>query len=157
MPIHLLTIFSPSSDPFLAPGSSSSRVQLSPMAASFTPISMTGSMPGQGQIQSPLARQFSSVGCLAANSDPETHDLGAGPVRPGGSNVPEFGPVGNSHFSRNSLTSSMAIEKFDIERRCRAFVIENVPTNLSYMALAGFFNVSSPSYAACLVYTMFPC
>jgi len=150
----LLILFRPSSDPFLGQSGPSNRVQLSPMAASFTPISMTGSIAGQSQIESPLTRDFSSVGHLAANSDPETHGPGAGIIRFSEPNMPEYGPVGNTHFARNSFTSSVPIEKLDSERRSRAFVIENVPTNLSYMALAGFFNVGSLAKAMCLISPM---
>ena len=139
----LLILLRPSSDPFLGQSGPSNRVQLSPMAASFTPISMTGNIASQSQFESPLTRDFSSVGRLAANSDPEIHGPGAGIIRFSEPNVPEYGPVGNTHFARNSFTSSGPTEKLDSERRSRAFVIENVPTNLSYMALAGFFNVSS--------------
>ncbi|OJJ84919.1 putative meiosis protein MEI2 [Aspergillus glaucus CBS 516.65] len=130
----------PSSDPFWGQSGPSNRVQLSPMAASFTPISMTGNIASQSQFESPLTRDFSNVGRLAANSDPEIHGPGAGIIRFSEPNVPEYGPVGNAHFARNNFTSSAPIEKLDSERRSRAFVIENVPTNLSYMALAGFFN-----------------
>lgn len=147
----LLTVFRPSSDPFLGQGSASNRVQLSPMAASFTPISMTSNMADQSQIESPLTREVSSVGRLAASSDPEMHGPGAGIARFNEPNVPEYGPVGNAHFTRNSFTSSVPIEKLDTERRSRAFVVENVPANLSYMALAGFFNVSSLTKAVSLV------
>lgn len=150
----LLILLRPSSDPFLGQSGPSNRVQLSPMAASFTPISMTGNIAGQSQIESPLTRDFSSVGRLAANSDPEIHGPGAGIIRFSESNVPEYGPVGNTHVARNNFTSSVPIEKLDSERRSRAFVIENVPTNLSYMALAGFFNVSSLAKAMCLVSLM---
>ena len=100
-------------------------------------------MSGQSQLQSPLARNFSSVGRLAANSDPETHGHVPGAVRFNETKVPEYGPVGNLQFVKSSFPSSVPVEKFDSERRGRAFVIENVPGNLSYMALAGFFNVSS--------------
>lgn len=112
---------------------------------------MTGSIAGQSQIESPLTRDFSSVGRLAASSDPEIHGPRAGIIRFSEPNMPEYGPVGNTHFARNSFTSSVPIEKLDSERRSRAFVIENVPTNLSYMALAGFFNVGSLIKAMCLI------
>lgn len=100
-------------------------------------------MPGQSQLQSHLTRDFSSVGRLAASSDPEMHGPGTGAVRFNETKVPEYGPVGNLQFVKNSFPSIVPVEKFDSERRGRAFVVENVPGNLSYMALAGFFNVSS--------------
>ncbi|THC90591.1 hypothetical protein EYZ11_009953 [Aspergillus tanneri] len=42
--------------------------------------------------------------------------------------------------TRNGVSSGALLDKFDVERRSRALVIENVPTNLTYMSLAGFFN-----------------
>ena len=111
------------------------------MAASFTPISMTGNSFGHSQMQSPLTRDFSSIGRLAANSDPEMHEPINGSARFNDPKMPECGPVGNYQFAKNRLSSNMLGEKSDIGRN-RAFVIENVPPNLSYMTLAGFFNVS---------------
>ena len=123
------------------------------MAASFTPVSMTGNMSAQSQLQSPWAQDFSSVGRLAANSDPEMHGLVTRAVRFNETKAPEYGPVGNLQFVKSSFPSSVPVEKFDSERRGRAFVIENVPGNLSYMALAGFFNVSSLCGYICHCFT----
>lgn len=118
------------------------------MAASFTPISMTGKDYGHSQVQSPLARDFSSIGCLAANSDPEMHGPMNGSARFNEPRTSEYGPVGNYQFVKNSFPSNVPGEKSSIERS-RAFVIENVSSNLSYMALAGFFNVSELQNLPC--------
>lgn len=85
------------------------------------------------------------MGRLSAVSDPETHGpvTGSKPFRFNEPKVPECGPFGNYQFTRNGIQSNMAVEKANIERS-RAFVIENVPSDLSYLTLAGFFNVSEP-------------
>lgn len=140
----LLIMNRPSSDPFLAPGSASSRVQqLSPMAASFTPTSMTGSSPSHSQMQSPLSRHIPSIGRLPVASDSEAHGSFTGSAKSSDPKVQEFVLTENHQFTINGFPSNTPAEKASIERS-RAFVIENVPSDLSYLTLAGFFNVSEP-------------
>lgn len=140
----LLIMNRPSSDPFLAPGSASSRVQqLSPMAASFTPTSMTGSSPSHSQMQSPLSRHIPSIGRLPVASDSEAHGSFTGSAKSIDPKVQEFVLTENHQFTINGFPSNTPVEKASIERS-RAFVIENVPSDLSYLTLAGFFNVSDP-------------
>ncbi|OJJ38553.1 hypothetical protein ASPWEDRAFT_168455 [Aspergillus wentii DTO 134E9] len=129
----------PSSDPFLVSASTSNRAQLSPTAASFTPIGMTGRVVAGSQIQS-LSRECCGVSYLTPNADLGTRGPIPGTMKSVERGTSDYGPIGNTQLAMNSILPSASIEKFDTERRSRAFVIENVPTNLSYMSLAGFFN-----------------
>lgn len=84
----------------------------------------------------------SSEICLSASSNV---DPGAAkalpnscPERP----VPAYGAIGSDRIRRDYLTLSPTRSKYEPEGPLRALLIENVPTNLTYMSLAGFFNVS---------------
>lgn len=105
---------------------------------------MTGSSPSHSQMQSPLFRHLSSIGHFPAFSDPEIHGPATGSSRASEPKMPECNPIENHQFTMNGFPSSTPAEKASIERS-RAFVIENVPTDLSYLTLAGFFNVSDPN------------
>ncbi|KAE8348483.1 meiosis protein MEI2 [Aspergillus coremiiformis] len=126
-------------DPFLVPRSTSSRVQLSPTAASFTPVGIIDPVANGSPTQT-KTRGFSNVSYLTANSITEFNGTSSGLASPFGQGSLSYGTIGSTQRLRGSLSSGAVLEKFDSERRCRAFVIENVPTNLTYMALAGFFN-----------------
>ncbi|KAL2216889.1 meiosis protein MEI2 [Thermoascus aurantiacus ATCC 26904] len=127
-------------DPFLAPPGSSGRVQLSPTASSFTPVGMNAPVTGGGSA-CPSASTISGVGYLAANSEPDTHTLGNEYIKLPDQNASDFGPIGKTRFIKEGLSPSpITIGQYDCDRRSRAFVIEDVPTSLSYLTLAGFFN-----------------
>lgn len=91
----------------------------------------------------PSASTISGVGYLAANSEPDTHTLGNEYIKLPDQNASDFGPIGKTRFIKEGLSPSpITIGQYDCDRRSRAFVIEDVPTSLSYLTLAGFFNVS---------------
>ncbi|KAF7587461.1 hypothetical protein BBP40_007206 [Aspergillus hancockii] len=123
------------SDPFLVPTSVSCGVQLSPTAAAFTPVGMANGNPTQ-----PITRGLPGLGYLTTNSISESNGASNGLVNPFEQSPLSYGSIGNAQEARRGLPFNAVLEKFDSERRSRAFVIENVPTNLTYMALAGFFN-----------------
>ncbi|OGM41586.1 meiosis protein MEI2 [Aspergillus bombycis] len=125
------------SDPFLVP-TSTSRVQLSPTAAAFTPVGMVDTV-ANGNLAQSMTRALSSANYLAVDSIAEVNRICSGLVNPFDQGSLNYGTIGSARGFR-SLPSGAVIEKFDSERRSRALVIENVPTNLTYMALAGFFN-----------------
>ncbi|KAK6810628.1 hypothetical protein RU639_013445 [Aspergillus parasiticus] len=125
------------SDPFLVP-TSTSRVQLSPTAAAFTPIGMVDTV-ANSNLSQPLTRNLPSVSYLAVDSIAEVNGTSSGLVSPFDQGSSNYGTIGSARGFRG-LSSGAVLEKFDAERRSRALVIENVPTNLTYMALAGFFN-----------------
>ncbi|GAB1206855.1 hypothetical protein APSETT445_005558 [Aspergillus pseudonomiae] len=125
------------SDPFLVP-TSTSRVQLSPTAAAFTPVGMADTVTN-GNLAQSMTRALSSASYLAVDSIAEVNGTCSGLVNPFDQGSLNYGNIGSARGFR-SLSSGPVLEKFDSERRSRALVIENVPTNLTYMALAGFFN-----------------
>lgn len=92
-------------------------------------------------LSQPLTRALPSVSYLAVDSIAEVNGTSSGLVSPFGQGSSDYGTIGSAREFRG-LSSGAVLEKFDAERRSRALVIENVPTNLTYMALAGFFNVS---------------
>jgi hypothetical protein len=60
---------------------------------------------------------------------------------------PEPVRIGRQRAARDASllangTPSGSTENLEAERRTRAFMIENVPSNLPYLALANFFDVS---------------
>ncbi|KAJ9272213.1 hypothetical protein DTO212C5_1718 [Paecilomyces variotii] len=126
-------------DPFIAPPTGHGRVQLSPTASSFTPLG-----PASGTDQS-SARLLKSIGSgvryLAANSEPDHGLLRKGNERLPDQIISDFGPIGKAKTgNEHNHSSPIIIGQFDQERRSRAFVIEDVPTGLSYLTLAGFFS-----------------
>ncbi|KAE8377921.1 meiosis protein MEI2 [Aspergillus bertholletiae] len=125
------------SDPFLVP-TSTSGVQLSPTAAAFTPVGMLDTL-ANGSLTQPITRALPSVSYLAVDSIPEVNGTNSALASPFDQGILNYGTIESARGLRN-LSSSASLEKFDYERRSRALVIENVPSNLTYMALAGFFN-----------------
>ncbi|PYI10899.1 meiosis protein MEI2 [Aspergillus sclerotiicarbonarius CBS 121057] len=117
-----------SSDPFLVSTSTSTRAQLSPTAASFTPIGMADSVPIGNQTLS-LSRGF-----------PSPSEATKGHLQAAERSPSNYGIIGNSRVDLKHRTFTTIYETFDTETRSRALVIENVPRNLTYMSLAGFFN-----------------
>ncbi|PWY64292.1 meiosis protein MEI2 [Aspergillus heteromorphus CBS 117.55] len=120
-----------SSDPFLVSASTSSRVQLSPTAAAFTPI---------GNKSLSLSRGLVGGNYLATNTDFEQSETRPVSLEIQKRGPPAYGIIGNTQVNRNNRPFGTAHGDFDTERRSRALVIENVPKNLTYMSLAGFFN-----------------
>lgn len=115
-------------DPFLVSTSSSSRIQLSPTAASFTPTVASDAVESDSQPRF-VANAFIS-GAESTQTSFIEHAV---------FNHEGYSPAMNA--MKTSPTGAI-IGRFDGERRSRALVIENVSANLTYMALAGFFNVS---------------
>lgn len=128
-------------DPFIAPPTGRGRVQLSPTASSFTPL---GPPSGNDQHHSRLLTSIGSgVRYLAANSEPDHGLLSKGNERLADKTISDFGPIGKAKAGHeHGHYSPMITGQFDQERRSRAFVIEDVPTGLSYLTLAGLFSVS---------------
>ncbi|KKK25067.1 meiosis protein [Aspergillus rambellii] len=126
-----------SSDPFLVPNSMPHRAQLSPTAASFTPIGMAETSSGNGaQLMAPTK----GINFLPINSSQISNVGGGGFRHEFEGTMPAYGPIGNAQIPRRSLSFSPVRGQFDKDRNLRALLIENVPTNLTYMSLAGFFN-----------------
>lgn len=141
MPGPSLIDYRASSDPFLVSANVSSRPQLSPTAASFTPIGLAD-VVGASQVQFKAKDLPSSEIRLAASSNV---DPGAAESLPNSRferSVPAYGAIGSDRIHRGHLTLSPTRSKHELEGPLRALLIENVPTNLTYMSLAGFFNVS---------------
>lgn len=103
-------------------------MQLSPTAASFTPTATSDTADSDSQ-----ARFVASAFITGAES-----------VRPSfiEQTMSEHDTFGPAQTTRKSNQSGAILDRFDVERRSRALVIENVSARLTYMALAGFFNVS---------------
>ncbi|KAL4877640.1 hypothetical protein BJY04DRAFT_209739 [Aspergillus karnatakaensis] len=131
---------SASSDPFLISTSVSNRQQLSPTAASFTPIALADSASTNRAHFMTKDLSPSHISFLAAKSNvdsnaPETH-----PTNRLERSLPVYGPIGSNRANRACLSLSPVRGKPEPEGYMRALSIENVPTNLTYMTLAGFFN-----------------
>ncbi|PYH98926.1 putative meiosis protein MEI2 [Aspergillus ellipticus CBS 707.79] len=120
-----------SSDPFLVSASTSTRIQLSPTAASFTPI---------GKNPLSLSRGFPGVNYLTSKLDIEPKETRAGSLQVPDCSPADYGVIGNTPVDGNHRPYGAVHGKFETEGRSRALVIENVPKNLTYMSLAGFFN-----------------
>lgn len=121
-------------------------MQLSPTAESFTPVGV-GAGFSNGSPNRSLSHYYTGACYPASSSHVDTIDTSnrsiAGPVRHHGEGSMDNEYTRGSQQTRLNLSPSAATaECFDeLEIRSRAFVIEGVPTNLSYMSLAGFFNV----------------
>ncbi|KAL4782741.1 RNA recognition motif 2-domain-containing protein [Aspergillus varians] len=128
------------SDPFLASANVSNRPQLSPTAASFTPVGLADTARANRAHFKTKDLSPSNISLLAASSNidssttevPATNRL----ERP----VPAYGAIGSDRVHRDCLSLSPVSGKLEPEEPTRALLIENVPTNLTYMSLAGFFN-----------------
>ncbi|PYH28712.1 putative meiosis protein MEI2 [Aspergillus neoniger CBS 115656] len=130
---------SSSSDPFLVSTNTSTRVQLSPTAASFTPIGAADNVLSRSKAPS-LSRGFSGVGYLTASSDIDPCEARNGPLQAPDRYPLNYGVIGNSQADTRNRPNIMDYQTFGSESHSRALVIENVPKNLTYMSLAGFFN-----------------
>nr|XP_001396540.2 meiosis protein MEI2 [Aspergillus niger CBS 513.88] len=128
-----------SSDPFLASTNTSTRVQLSPTAASFTPIGTADNASIRSKAPS-LSRGFSGAGYLTASSDIDPCEARNGPLQASDRFSLKYGVIGNSQADTRDHPVIRDYETFGSESHSRALVIENVPKNLTYMSLAGFFN-----------------
>lgn len=126
-------------DPFLTPGTGSNRARLSPTAASFTPVGVPGTITG-GSSSQYLGFGRSASATFGGNSS------GPNPLRQDtlaflGRGMSDTSPSRNSPTRDAGVAGSLG--RLDPDLRSRALLIENVPTNVSYMSLAGFFNVSN--------------
>ncbi|PYH66051.1 meiosis protein MEI2 [Aspergillus vadensis CBS 113365] len=128
-----------SSDPFLVSTNTSTRIQLSPTAASFTPIGTADNVLFRSKEPS-LSRGFSGVGYLTASSDIDPCEARNGPLQASDRYPLNYGVIGNSPADTRNRPNFMDYRTFGNESHSRALVIENVPKNLTYMSLAGFFN-----------------
>jgi hypothetical protein len=139
---NILTSCRSSSDPFLVSTSVSNRPQLSPTAASFTPIGIADSASANRAHFMAKDLSTSNISFLAANSNAEPCAPGARPANRIERPLPAYGPIGSDRNLRDCLPLSPVRGKPEPEGYSRALLIENVPTNLTYMSLAAFFNVS---------------
>lgn len=121
------------------PLNASNRVQLSPTAASFTPIGIAGSAASDIQV-----RGRSNIGSLNAQANVEIRGAGSGPGGVYEQGLPNYGPIGRAPIAQKACPAGIFAGNFDNDKRSRAFAIENVPASLNFMSLAGFFNVSFP-------------
>ena len=106
-------------------------------------------MPGRtavGNQFQPAARDGPGASYTTVNPDIQSCGSGIGSLNFLERGASEYAPIGSTQVLKTAIPSSAIIDRFDPERRCRAFVIENVPTNLSYMSLAGFFNVRKSEF-----------
>ncbi|KAL3455636.1 hypothetical protein BJX64DRAFT_281943 [Aspergillus heterothallicus] len=126
-----------SSDPFLVSTSVSSRPQLSPTAASFTPLGIADSASANRAHFMAKDLSTSNISFLAANSNADSNDL-LGAARPASTCTER--PLLAAYGAIGSYRTSPLRGKPEAEAYTRALLIENVPTNLTYMSLAAFFN-----------------
>ncbi|KAL3469388.1 meiosis protein MEI2 [Aspergillus californicus] len=129
-----------SADPFLVSAHVSNRPQLSPTAASFTPIGLADSASANRAHFMTKDLSTSNISFLAANSNADSSAAGTRPTKRLERPLPAYGPIGSDRINRDSLSTSPVRANLDSEGHSRALLIENVPTNLTYMSLAGFFN-----------------
>lgn len=130
-----------SSDPFLVSATPSNRLQLSPTAANFTPTEIIKPVVSGHQLNDLVCNNpgLSHLNCQALN---EPRAGGGSALSVTEPRLPNYGPIGRAPAFQKAYEGSMVAENMESERRNRAFAINNVPTNLNYMSLAGFFNVS---------------
>ncbi|EAA57834.1 hypothetical protein AN6494.2 [Aspergillus nidulans FGSC A4] len=124
------------SDPFLVSANVSTRPQLSPTAASFTPIGLTDSASANRAHFMTKDVSPSNISLLTADSkaDSGSNSKVSRPER----SLPKYGAIGSDRIYRDcGVQARKAAEQ---EGNTRALLIENVPNNLTYMSLAGFFN-----------------
>ncbi|KAL4976197.1 hypothetical protein BDW66DRAFT_166721 [Aspergillus desertorum] len=125
-----------SSDPFLVSANVSTRPQLSPTAASFTPIGVADSTSANRAHFMTKEVSHSNISFLTANSrvDSGSNSKVGRPER----SLATYGAIGSDRgYTDCGAQARKAAEQ---DGNTRALLIENVPTNLTYMALAGFFN-----------------
>lgn len=126
------------------PLNTSNSGQLSPHAASFTPIGIAGSAASDIQV-----RGRSEIGSLNAQANVEICGARNGPGGVYEQGLPNYGPIGRAPITQKGCPTGIFAGNFDNDRRSRAFVIENVPASLNFMSLAGFFNVSFQISCSC--------
>lgn len=107
-------------------------MKLSPTAATFTPSGTANFVLSSNQAR--------GVGHLLANTPSESTETGTSPPEYLENESSRYRPIERFQPKNTSLSYGFNFDKVDVERR--AIVIENVPTNLTYILLAGFFNVS---------------
>ncbi|KAL3448637.1 hypothetical protein BJX65DRAFT_295126 [Aspergillus insuetus] len=133
--------YSPSSsDPFLVSPSVPNRPQLSPTAASFTPIGIANSASANRAHFMAKDLSTTNISFLAANSNAEPCAPGPRPANRMERPLPAYGPIGSDRNLKDCLPLSPVRGKPEPEGYSRALLIENVPRNLTYMSLAAFFN-----------------
>ncbi|KAL4898458.1 RNA recognition motif 2-domain-containing protein [Aspergillus ambiguus] len=126
-----------SSDPFLM--ATSTRAQLSPTAASFTPTGVRETGVNKALSRS-SSRCFSSLSYLSSHPDSDSPGPRHGPNSTSQALSSNYGVIGDAESGRRDPGFRTAVDSIDGERRSRALVIKNVPANLTYMSLAGFFS-----------------
>ncbi|KAL4950564.1 hypothetical protein BDW69DRAFT_197165 [Aspergillus filifer] len=129
-----------SSDPFLVSANTCSRPQLSPTAASFTPLCLTDTAAANSAQLMTKDLSPSNLSLLAATSNADSGAVEASPSSRHERPLPVYGAIGSDRALRDRLSLSSVRRPNEPEEFTRALLIENVPTNLTYMALAGFFN-----------------
>ncbi|KAL4944743.1 hypothetical protein BDV06DRAFT_232684 [Aspergillus oleicola] len=129
-----------SSDPFLVSANTCSRPQLSPTAASFTPIGLADTTAATRAHFMTKDLSPSNLSLLAATSNVDPGAVEVPPTSRLERPLPAYGAIGSDRAHRDRLSLSSVRGQNEQEEPTRALLIENVPTNLTYMALAGFFN-----------------
>ncbi|KAL4789897.1 hypothetical protein BDV19DRAFT_396608 [Aspergillus venezuelensis] len=129
-----------SSDPFLVSANACSRPQLSPTAASFTPLGLADTVAADRAQLMTKDLSPSNLSLLAATSNADSGAVEASPTSRHERPLPAYGAIGSDRAFRDRLSLSSVRRPNEPEEFTRALLIENVPTNLTYMALAGFFN-----------------
>ncbi|PYH77761.1 meiosis protein MEI2 [Aspergillus uvarum CBS 121591] len=127
-----------SPDPFFV-STAASRVQLSPTAAAFTPVGMLDSANREIQGRS-CPQNFSRVEFIATHPDPKRIERSPGLINRMERDISSYGAIGSIQSNRIKKLFGAEPDELDNEGHSRALVIENVPNNLTYMSLAGFFN-----------------
>ncbi|EAW08594.1 putative meiosis protein MEI2 [Aspergillus clavatus NRRL 1] len=127
------------SDPFLIPTTPSNRLRLSPTAANFTPTEITRPVVSGDQLND-LACNHPGLGHLNGQALAGPRAGGSSSLSITGLRLPNYGPIGRAPAIQKAYEAGMVADNMESERRNRAFAIDNVPTNLNYMSLAGFFN-----------------
>ncbi|KAL2809025.1 RNA recognition motif 2-domain-containing protein [Aspergillus granulosus] len=127
-------------DPFLASRSVSNRPQLSPTAASFTPICTTDSASADRAHFMAKGLSTSNINFMTTNSNVDSNASGAGAANRLEWPLLASGAIGSDRNLRDCHLLSPIRGKPESEVYTRALLIENIPTNLTYMSLATFFN-----------------
>ncbi|KAL5332739.1 hypothetical protein BJX70DRAFT_392760 [Aspergillus crustosus] len=128
------------SDPFLVSTNISNRQQLSPTAASFTPIGLMNSASANRAHFMTKDISPSHIGFLAVGSNVDSKAPGPRGTNHHERSLPVYGAIGSDRTQRDRITLNPVYGKVESGEHTRALLIENVPTNLTYMSLAGFFN-----------------
>ncbi|RAL07720.1 putative meiosis protein MEI2 [Aspergillus homomorphus CBS 101889] len=127
-----------SSDPFFV-SAASTRVQLSPTAAAFTPVGTSDSTSVETQTRT-CPRSFAQIDFLAPHLESKRNETSPGLINRMERENLSYGAFGSIQSTRIKQLFGAEPDDLDKEGHSRALVIENVPNNLTYMSLAGFFN-----------------